>query len=197
MSLRLWVHDLRGHRARVPVADWTARSIPGDASLLTRCNAATLDVGCGPGRLVAALCARGIEALGIDISAGVVSGARSRGVNAVHGSVFGPVPQAGRWSSALLADGNIGIGGDPAALLRRLSDLLAPGGLVHVELTRPGAPTREVELRLEDETGRISDWFCWAEVGVDGIAALAADTGFVVAEQWEAAGRWFASLSKD
>ena len=195
-SLRLWVHDLRGRRARVPVADWTARSVPGDASLLTRCRGLTLDVGCGPGRLVTALATRGIEALGIDISAGVVAKARGRGVNAIHGSVFGPVPAAGRWSFALLADGNIGIGGDPAALLRRIRGLLAPRGLLHVELAAPGAPTQGMELRLEDETGRISEWFPWAEVGVDGISALAADTGLAVTERWESAGRWFASLRK-
>ena len=31
-------------------------------------------------------------------------------------------------TAVLLADGNIGIGGDPAALLRRVSELLAPQG---------------------------------------------------------------------
>ena len=44
-----------------------------------------------------------------------------RGVAAIRRNVFDALPGEGRWRTALLADGNIGIGGDPAALLRRLS----------------------------------------------------------------------------
>ena len=52
--------------------------------------------------------------------------------------VFGPLPGEGRWDTALLADGNIGIGGDPVALLARVRELLAPEGRVVVDLAAPG-----------------------------------------------------------
>ena len=86
--------------------------------MLARCEAPVLDVGCGPGRLVGALNARGVPALGIDISARAVEQARGRGAMALRRAVEQPVPAEGRWGTVLLADGNIGIGGDPAALLR-------------------------------------------------------------------------------
>jgi SAM-dependent methyltransferase len=195
-SQRLWAHDERGHRFALPVDDWCADVIPGDASLLARCLDSTLDVGCGPGRLTAALTAQGIESLGIDISAKAVSVAKARvsGTRAVQRSVFGPVPGSGRWSSALLADGNIGIGGDPVALLRRLRELIAPTGSVHVELAPPGALTTAQQLRLEDELRRVSESFPWAEVGVDGLSPIAAAAGFYVAESWDCSQRWFATL---
>ena len=37
---------------------------------------------------------------------------------AILGDVFGSVPGAGRYRTALVLDGNVGIGGSPALLLR-------------------------------------------------------------------------------
>ena len=51
----------------------------------------------------------------------------------VRRDVFGPLPGEGTWRHVLLADGNIGIGGDPLRLLRRAARLLRPGGTVLVE----------------------------------------------------------------
>jgi hypothetical protein len=107
--------------------------------------------------------------------------------------VFGEVPRAGTWRTALLLDGNIGIGGAPAALLRRARELLAPGGAVLLELDGPGAPSRRIRARLE-APGVVSEWFAWASVGVDGIGALAAEAGFAAAAPTCAGGRWFAEL---
>ncbi len=61
--------------------------------------------------------------------------------------MFAPLPGEGRWGTALLADGNIGIGGDPVALLRRLREVLDPRGRIVVELAAPGT---EPQLRLGD-----------------------------------------------
>ena len=52
--------------------------------------------------------------------------------------VFAPLPGEGRWCTALLADGNVGIGGDPVALLRRLRAGARPARRVVVELAPPG-----------------------------------------------------------
>jgi hypothetical protein len=59
--------------------------------------------------------------------------ARRRGATAIHGDVFQPLPGEGLWRHILLADGNIGIGGDPDTLLARTRQLLAPGGTALIE----------------------------------------------------------------
>ncbi len=47
--------------------------------------------------------------------------------------------------------------------------------------------------RLETATG-CSAWFGWARVGVDGLAPLAAATGFEFGDVWCDQARWFALL---
>ena len=82
-----------------------------------------LDLGCGPGRHLAALRALGKRGLGVDLSPVAVALARDRGADAINGSLWANVP--GTWRTILLLDGNIGIGGNPVALLRRAGELLA------------------------------------------------------------------------
>ncbi|HEY3143875.1 MAG TPA: class I SAM-dependent methyltransferase, partial [Acidimicrobiales bacterium] len=50
-----------------------------------------LDVGCGPGRLVHALLARGRAALGIDLSPSAVAEAKARGALVLRRDVFAPL----------------------------------------------------------------------------------------------------------
>ena len=88
--------------------------------------------------------------------------------------VFGRVPGTGRWTIVLLADGNIGIGGDPSALLRRAAELLAPPGQALVEIEPPGPPLRQEQVRL-CHAGVASAWFPWAFVGADHISDVARD----------------------
>lgn len=181
-------------RSRVlPVGTWTADRVEGDDGLLQRCTGPTLDVGCGPGRLTVALGLRGLPALGVDIAPGAVRLARARGALVLSRSVFAALPGHGRWSCALLADGNVGIGGDPVGLLRRLRELLAVGGKVLVELDPPDVPSGPVQVRVEHE-GRSSDWFPWAHVPTGQVSAVAAAADLHVDEEWEEAGRWFAAL---
>ena len=179
---------------RVPLAvDQWLDVTPGDASLVDRCHGPTLDVGSGPGRLTVALAERGIPALGIDVTPYAVQIAQSSGAFAILRDVFGRVPGTGRWRTVLLADGNIGIGGDPAALLRRISDLLAPEGHALVEIQPPGVPLRTEQVRL-CQGGAAGDWFPWAYVGADHIDEVARGAGLVLRETWSASGRWFAAL---
>jgi SAM-dependent methyltransferase len=191
-----------GHLAPVPVRRWTGGLQAGDESLLDRCLGPSLDVGCGPGRLTAALQRRGLPALGIDVSTAALTLARSAGAAVLRRDVFGAVPGAGRWARLLLADGNIGIGGDPQRLLVRCRELLAPHGLVLVELpdpagragwARPGPPT----IRLEDDAGRVSSWFRWAEPDAPELARLAVRARLRVVASWTAAGRSFAALGAE
>jgi SAM-dependent methyltransferase len=164
-----------------------------DQDLLDRSPGAVLDAGCGPGRLVIELARQGRHAVGLDTSRVAVRLARGGGATALYRSIFDPVPGEGRWDTVLLADGNIGIGGDPAVLLTRCRDLIGATGRVLVELDPPGTGLRADRVRLEHGAQRGS-WFDWAHVGADAVAGPAADAGLRVDETWERAGRSFAAL---
>ena len=191
----LTITDDRGVRHRVDPAAWCRDHLPGDRGLLTRCAGPTLDVGCGPGRLTRALNRLGHPALGIDVSAAAVRLARLRGATALRRDVFDPLPGHGRWRHLLLADGNIGIGGDPEALLRRCRDLLAREGRLHVELARPGTRTWAGDARLHDEAGHPGTPFRWAQLAAGELAAVADASALRVLAEWTEADRWFATLT--
>jgi hypothetical protein len=129
------------------------------------------------------------------MSPAAVEIARGRGVLVIERSVFGDVPAAGSWRTALLLDGNIGIGGSPARLLTRVAALLAPRGLVLAELAMAGAGVVVHRLSLEHGGAR-SSGFQWAEVGLDSIDTPARAAGFEVLERWQDGGRCFALLSR-
>jgi SAM-dependent methyltransferase len=186
------VEHTDGSRMPLPVEGWLSES-PGDRSIVDRCQGPTLDIGSGPGRLTVALAERGIPALGIDITPYAVNLARSSGALVMLRDVFGRVPGTGRWMTVLLADGNIGIGGDPAALLRRAGELLAPEGRALVELEPPGTPLRREHVRLR-YAELASPWFPWAFVGTDHIGDVARDAGLGEVETWTVDGRWFAAI---
>ena len=122
-----------GVEVALAVPRWRRSADGEDRWLLDRCTGPVIDLGCGPGRLVSALGARGVPALGVDLSAVAQRQCRRRRTPMVRRDVFGPLPGEGTWGHVLLADGNIGIGGDPLRLLRRAARLLRPGGSVLVE----------------------------------------------------------------
>jgi SAM-dependent methyltransferase len=190
-SLRML--DASGRGAPLPVHMWTSDEAPGDAGLLARCRGPVLDVGCGPGRLAAALMRRGVPALGVDVAPAAVALARSRGATALRRSVYERLPGERRWATALLADGNVGIGGDPVLLLSRVRDLLAPDGALLVEADVPGSWTGSLRLRLSDDVG-VSEDFPWAVLAVEDVPAVAREAGLRSDEIWEEAGRWFVTL---
>lgn len=155
-----------------------------------------LDVGCGPGRHLHALAARGVFALGVDLSPVAVELAVGGGGRAMVGDIFGEVPGGGTWRSALLLDGNIGIGGRPVQLLERVGSLLDERGVVVVELDPPGTPTGATQARLE--TGaRVSAWFAWARVAANDIGSIARTAGLVAGESWRVDDRWFVLCRRD
>jgi SAM-dependent methyltransferase len=183
-----------GRTIALDVARWVDEVSPEDERLLDDAVGPVLDVGCGPGRMVTALQRRGITVLGIDRNPEAIAAARARGATVRRADVFGPVPDEGRWASALLLDGNVGIGGDPEALLRRLRQVLRPRGRLLVELEPPDTGTARLMVRAEVGAEPRTDWFPWAVVAVDAVEGLAADAGFAVHATWEGGGRWFASL---
>jgi SAM-dependent methyltransferase len=190
----LVARDRAGVAVELATARWLAGAGSTDLRVLRRARGPVLDIGCGPGRHVRALAGRGVAALGIDASPAAVRVARDRGTRVLHGSVFDVVPAMGGWRTALLLDGNIGIGGDPEALLRRLADLLTPDGAVLCECEAPGAGLRSGPLRLEHDDGA-SRWFPWSRVSVDALEGVARPAGLTTAARWEDGGRWFAELA--
>lgn len=180
-------------RMMLPVGAWLGDADEHDQKFLDHCQGPTLDVGCGPGRMTAALAEAGHVALGIDVVPEAVTATLRRGGLALHRDLHGPLPGEGRWTTALLVDGNIGIGGDPARLLRRLRTLLAPGGRAVVEVAAPGTPTEEVALQLECD-GRHSDPFPWAFVGADAIDEFAAEADLDSTGVHAHGARWCAVL---
>lgn len=177
------------------VARWHARADSTERAVLASLPDPVLDVGCGPGRIVAALAAAGRMALGVDTSPAAVAAAHRRGASALQRSVFEPLPGERRWGTALLLDGNIGIGGDPARLLARCAELLRSQGALVAEVDPPDAPTRSLTVRVESPRGT-SAWFSWAQVGAAGFTALASSAGLEPRGHYVSGSRWFARAVK-
>ena len=164
----------------------------------TRCSGSvsgpTIDLGCGPGRLVARLVERGVPALGVDQSATAVGLARRSGAPALLRDVFEPLPGTGRWQTVLLADGNVGLGGDPWRVLRRAGELLRRGGSCIVEFDSASTGVDAGWVRLESSR-TIGPWFRWASVGIDCAARLAEDVGMALTGIHPIGNRVVASLA--
>ncbi|HUK68430.1 MAG TPA: class I SAM-dependent methyltransferase [Streptosporangiaceae bacterium] len=184
------LYSTTGTRIVLDIARFTAQPGPAEMELLDRCVGPTVDIGCGPGRLAAELAARGIPALGIDVSPVAVLLARAAGATALRRSIFDRLPGEGRWPHALLIDGNIGIGGDPAALLRRVRKLLRPA---------------DAQLLVETESADIDEFhrvridacgpeFGWARIGAPALAAQAEPLGYHTKSVWHRNGRCFTVL---
>jgi SAM-dependent methyltransferase len=179
-----------GGTIALEVSRWREEPDDHERELLAALPDPVLDIGCGPGRVPRALAASGRLALGIDPAPAAAEEAARRGAPVLRRSVFAPLPGEGRWGTALLLDGNVGIGGDPVTLLRRCRELVRPGGQVIAEVAAPGMPTSELTVRVEsgDHTG---PWFAWAVVGVDGWAQVVGAAGLRPDGFDTAGGRWF------
>ncbi len=177
------------------VERWCAAPDAVDTDVLRRCSGPVLDVGCGPGRLVAALAACGIPALGVDVSPAAVARTRRLGGTALRRSVFDRLPRESRWGTVLLMDGNVGIGGDPVTLLTRLREVVRPGGRLLAEAAGDDVDER-LTVRVEDAHGRHGRPFPWARVGVTSLLHAAQVTGWIVTGRWTADSRPFVELHR-
>ena len=172
-------------------ARWNAPASAEERDLLRTVAGPVIDLGCGPGRLVVSLAAVGVPVLGVDSSPAALDLARRWGAAVLQADVFGPLPGEGRWSTCLLFDGTIGIGGDPTRLLTRCHELTGGTGRVLVEVEPPGTGWRHL-VAWFDPGGPPFDW---AVVGADAIADVARPAGFdVTSLDRTPSGRWFADL---
>ncbi|WP_099025371.1 methyltransferase domain-containing protein [Mycolicibacterium palauense] len=194
---RCWIRHSDGRTDRLPVHAWLGgrhSDSEFDETLVAMCQGPTIDLGCGPGRLVAHLIRRGIPALGVDLSPTAVGLARRSGAPALHRDLFDPLPATGRWHTVLLADGNVGLGGDPWRVLRRSAELLRAGGRCLAEFDAVTTGIHVDRVRLESRK-TIGPWFRWASVGVDAAATLAEEVGLAVADVHRIGNRVVASLT--
>lgn len=178
-----------------PASRWFQDAQPAELRALARVVGPALDIGCGPGRHVAALAERGIPALGIDITTKALTHARARSIPVLERCVFGALPGTGRWRSALLLDGNLGIGGDPVQLLSRVRELLAADGMAIVEVEPPGAGLAPCRVRFEI-AGVAGPWFDWIAIDALGLDSVCTDAHLRVHECWCDDDRWFAWVGR-
>lgn len=191
------LHADDGSTVHLHVERWHGDVDDVESMLLATLGDPVLDIGCGPGRIGAALTAAGRTVLGIDPAPTAIAWAQGRGAPALCRSVFDRLPDEGRWASALLLDGNIGIGGDPSALLARVCELLAPGGEVVAEVTAPGNKTGAMRVQLRSEGPEAPrPWFPWARVSADAFPALARGAGLVAGATCSHGDRWFARANR-
>ncbi len=202
---RCWIRHEDGEVRPLPAHRWLGTRCTGDGSGDARdevfdeavaqlCTGPTIELGCGPGRLVARLIQRGIPALGIDRSATAIRLAGRGGAPALLGDVFEPLPGMGRWQTVLLVDGNVGLGGDPLRIVGRAAELLARGGQCVAEFDAEAIGIRSRWVRLES-VREVGPWFRWASVGVDSAATLAAHVGLTLNSIRMIGGRVIASLA--
>ncbi|MFE0207129.1 class I SAM-dependent methyltransferase [Streptomyces sp. NPDC058985] len=191
----LYLRRTDGWLLPLDVERWCARADPVDLEVLDRCEGAVLDVGCGPGRLVSELTNRGRTVLGIDVSETAVTQTERLGGQSLLRSVFDPLPGEGLWDTILLMDGNVGIGGDPRALLARVESLLAPEGLLIVETDDIDVCEctlmQVIDVTDSRATGRP---FTWARLGTPALLRHAARAGWRPVALWTSGQRRFAAL---
>lgn len=180
-----------GGTIELEVDRWRAAPDHHETALLHRLVEPILDIGCGPGRVPRALAAAGRVVLGIDPAPSAATEASALGAPILRRSVFAPLPGEGRWATTLLLDGNVGIGGDPATLLRRCRELLRPGGHVIAEVAAPGVETAAVVVRVE-HGAQAGPWFPWAVLGADAWGTTCAAAGLDHDGFELVGGRWVA-----
>ncbi|WP_329128601.1 class I SAM-dependent methyltransferase [Streptomyces sp. NBC_01476] len=193
----LFLHRADGWLLPLDVERWCAGPDDADRTVLAACRGATLDIGCGPGRMVTALAEGSRPALGIDVSTEAVRRTRAAGGAALLRSVFEPLPQEGHWRTALLIDGNIGIGGDPGALLSRVRQLVHSHGTLIVEAAPVGLADdldERTPVRLHDGTGAHGAAFPWTRVGPTALIRHATAAGWAPATAWSRDDRRFVAL---
>lgn len=188
--------DTRGRYLELDIVRYLADVDETDETVLQRCAGPVLDVGCGPGRVVGALNERGVAALGVDIAEGAIDLSLQRGAMAMTRDVFARIPGEGRWRTLLLLDGNVGIGGDLMALIRRAVELLDDGGRLILEASSATPGTHDVLTARFSVAGEaVGEEFGWTVASVDVLAEAGELAGLVAYERWDHGGRQFLALA--
>jgi SAM-dependent methyltransferase len=142
-----------------------------------------VDLGCGPGRDVAALRLEGVRAFGVDLSSGMLALAHGRGVPVVRGDLRRPPLRPGSvgavWSSAALL--HVPRAEVPATL-RTWHGLLRPGGRLGLSTSLGGDEGWEVVPYAGEGPagGELHRWFVHHDEA--GLVAQLGEAGFTVVQ---------------
>lgn len=170
-----------GRRLAHDVGAYFAPVSPEEELLLATARGPVLDIGCGPARHARYLQQHGLEAVGLDCSPRALATATALGLQlAVRRDVLTePIPAG--FGTALLLDGNAGMGGTPAGTARLLAGLAAaaaPGArLLLSGRAARGRLWRGLDVRTEYR-GATGPWSSWLVPSLDGLRILAAGTGW-------------------
>ena len=166
-----------------------------------------LDIGLGPGRVSLHVQEMGLEAVGIDLSDGMLEVARRRGVrDAVRMSACDLRFPKGHFQTAVAFGNNFGLCGTPGAvmsMLLRLRDIVSDDGVFLAESIDPLATEKPEHLKYHERNrsaGRmpgqvrlrfryrdaVDDWFDLLMVTPAEMRGLAERTGWYVSETFHA-----------
>jgi hypothetical protein len=110
--------------------------------------------------------------LGIDISSVAVEAGSGGGSQVLRRHFTDLLPGEGRWGTALLLDGNVGIGGDVHRLLCRCRNLVGSGGLIICEVD-PDPDRHEAYEVVLSVDKCLSAAMPWASIGMRALQRLA------------------------
>jgi len=101
-------------------------------------DALVLDIGCGPGRVMSCLAARGLRCLGVDLSQASVHlmAERTRKIGIVASNLR--LPFADESVERVISDGVIHHTTNPAGAFEECCRILKPGGLLYLAVYKPG-----------------------------------------------------------
>ena len=139
-----------------PTVATDERHFPGQWSHLKGLR--VIEVGCGTGRHTAKLLAQGNSVLGIDLSAGMLAAARAKlgpsgRLTLVEGDFLSLPRESLGTCDAVIAALVVEHVRDLDGFFRRVVEVLAPGGEVHLSEIHPGRSTRGILAHFRTEDG--------------------------------------------
>jgi SAM-dependent methyltransferase len=142
-----------------------------------------VDLGCGPGRDLAAFAAAGIPCLGVDLSAGMLAVAARRRLPVVRGDLRAPPLRLGSAATLYSCAALLHVPREQVpATLRAWRDLLRPGGQMHLSTSLGEGEGWELVPYAADRGPRSGErlerWFVHHEL--DALLADITQAGFAI-----------------